>query len=98
MGFYVKGADAPKTCRDCGDLGYDIGCDLWEDYKGFAKSKHPDCPIVEVAEPHGRLIDENELGELIHRMWVSKQLTNTKYNTFNNILDIVKPVIEAEGE
>lgn len=52
--------------------------------------------VVEVPEPHGRLIDENELGGLIHRMWVAKQLTNTKYNTFNNLLDIVKPVIEAE--
>ena len=45
---------------------------------------------------HGRLIDEQALVDIIERMWKNKQITNTKYNTFLEILDYVPTVVEKE--
>lgn len=53
MGIYVKGMTKPKSCDECPirlvalpkGCEIEIGC----------------CPIVEVAEPHGRLIDADKL-------------------------------------
>jgi len=92
MGVYIKNMKLPddetvymaivRLSKKCGAFDH-----LTDDYIG---------EVIEVSEPHGRLIDEDELGELIHRMWVARQITNTKYNTFNDILGIVPTVIEAE--
>ena len=66
MSVIIKGMEMPKSCiwRDgmCPLLGDDDGCKLqdcqeewtWEDqYKG--------CPLVEVPELHGRLIDADKM-------------------------------------
>ena len=42
-----------------------------------------------------RLIDADALKSRIERMWKSRQLTNTKYKTFIELLD-VEPTIEPE--
>lgn len=44
----------------------------------------------------GRLISETELCDIIERMWKNKQITNTKYNTFLQILDYVPTILEKE--
>lgn len=36
-----------------------------------------------------RYIDEDALKEVIQRMWENRKITNTKYNTFLEILDYV---------
>lgn len=72
MGVYIKGMDMPKNCESCqfrrciSDLimfswvgcQLDVGMAKKESFKG----RHPDCPLVEVKEPHGRLIDTDAIG------------------------------------
>lgn len=66
MGVYIKGMDMPKSCNDCALL-YDcfacmlLGKDI--DWGTSDKERLPDCPLVEVKEPHGRLIDADALIE-----------------------------------
>lgn len=64
MGVYIKGMEMPKTCRDCEYCWFRTsGLKTCE-----AKDKLPVgdrwdierasfCPLIEVPEPHGRLID-----------------------------------------
>lgn len=70
MGIYIKDMKMPKTCEECRyfiktrnliDLDYKYHCingasalvfpSVYE-YRAF------DCPLIDVPEPHGRLIDE----------------------------------------
>ena len=46
---------------------------------------------------YGRLIDEQALVDIIERKWKNKQITNTKYNTFLEILDYVPSVLEVNN-
>lgn len=63
MGVYIKGMDMPKSCYDC-DIGVCI-CNRYYDpnfdINDTQIKRHPDCPLVEVKDPHGRLIDADEL-------------------------------------
>ena len=81
MGFYVN-LEMPKDCPMCPFAHYDIfntfcGCDItrgkrWamKNDKDYAESStRPDwCPLIEVPEPHGDLIDRDKLRakEFIH--------------------------------
>lgn len=74
MGFYVN-LEMPKDCPMCPFAHYDIfntfcGCDItrgkrWamKNDKDYAESStRPDwCPLIEVSEPHGRLIDADAI-------------------------------------
>lgn len=62
MGVYIKGIKKPRHCYECtigecrvrlpkGDINYNV---------------HPQCPLIEVKEPHGRLVDENEVIKRFH--------------------------------
>ena len=68
MGVYIKGMDVPVSCERCPMLDWDL------DYiKCKATDRHfkmsecwrlirvPDCPLVEVPDGHGRLIDADVL-------------------------------------
>ena len=51
----------PKDCREC-LMGFrvQIGCNV----KRHDFTKRPDgCPLIEIAEPHGRIIDESQISE-----------------------------------
>lgn len=74
MGFYVD-LEMPKDCPMCPFANYDMfntfsGCNItsgkrWavKNDKDYAESStRPDwCPLIEVPEPHGRLIDADAL-------------------------------------
>ena len=71
MGVYIKGMKMPKDCREClmqvyyssgKTLCKPIDMILAEDYKPIPFDGRPKwCPLVEVPEPHGRLIDAEKL-------------------------------------
>lgn len=66
MSILIKGATLPDSCWDCeADFAYQIGCELWQDYEEFCERRHPNCPLVEIPTPHGRLIDADLFKELI---------------------------------
>lgn len=52
MGVYIKGVEKPKSCGEC-FIGRRFMCEHVETFE--------DCPMVEVPEPHGRLIDADRL-------------------------------------
>lgn len=69
MGIYIKGVKKPDRCEACycsthDNRYFDIICDLLHrtvaindcDYKE-PTIPPKDCPLVEVKEPHGRLVD-----------------------------------------
>ena len=121
MGVYIKGMKMPKNCCDCPCYqdAYDFypycmaieeqrivgGGHLEKDGKG----RHKDCPLVEVPEPHGDLIDRQKLLEDNKHL---EYPTNGKYRRdrawavgfnsgarhCNEHAVYAKPVIEAEGE
>ena len=67
MGTYIKGMKTPKACGLCpfryiNMSGYLI-CEMLHKQINLSKfnERFKDCPLVEVKEPHGRLIDADEI-------------------------------------
>lgn len=68
MSILIKGMEMPKSCWDC--YFQDCGNCCLNYHKVVDKnivedSIDEDCPLIEVQEPHGRLIDADALEELI---------------------------------
>jgi hypothetical protein len=68
MSVLIKGMEMPKSCIECvtnHSFFRVLKCSELKGMKGFKKlpyeyDRHPDCPLVELPEKHGRLIDEDE--------------------------------------
>jgi len=58
MSVLVKGMEMPIACSQCG-LTYSA-CQMGMEVESVF-DKHPNCPLVEVPTPHGRLIDADKL-------------------------------------
>lgn len=65
----IKGMEMPKSCEQCKMFNLvksinDFRCcanDEWHEADfDYHNKRHPDCPIVEVLTPHGRLIDADK--------------------------------------
>ena len=90
MGVYVKKMKMPDGCGSC-----DIPCGISDRDKllfGFDGTRPDNCPLVEIIEPHGRLIDADVALENIDiadggPCYVGKEG-----------LDNTPTVIEAEGK
>lgn len=83
MGVYAKGKEMPKTCHGCELM--ECTLDLTMTVKEILRSRHPNCPLVEIPEPHGRLIDVSDLScESIFEL--------------DGMIKNAPTVIEAEGE
>ena len=83
MGVYIKGMKMPTICADCGFCAnggehetdfckvqlepceYVIGGMMWKEVKSNEIDKG--CPLVEVATPHGRLVDADDINNHIAR-------------------------------
>ena len=71
MGVYIKGMDMPKRCAECtfetlfsDDMHYcAVEEILTEDYRDYRECRPPFCPLTEVPETHGRLIDADALAD-----------------------------------
>ena len=69
MAIYIKGATMPTSCSSCpfengGDCyggKHKRIMDVDDDEEQFRNSRHPNCPLVYIPEPHGRLIDADKL-------------------------------------
>ena len=56
MGIYIKGMEMPKGCYECPLMDGEYG-DCKVGATGLYDPYMEDCPLTEVPEPHGRLID-----------------------------------------
>ena len=69
MSVLIKGMEMPNTCKACVCSSYYdrmdmILCDITNkqlDEKQWKSERHPDCPLIEVPTPHGRLGDLDAL-------------------------------------
>lgn len=104
MGVYVKGMKMPKNCLECEIRSYDANAG--EEYCPFSQivclsiGIQDNCPLVEVPEPHGDLIDRDEVrNDVFHHLSIKgeENLLPSEKSIFGNLIK-AKAVIEAEGE
>ena len=104
MGVYIKGMEMPKNCLECEIRSYDANAQ--EEYCPFSEivclsiGIQDNCPLVEVPEPHGDLIDRDEVRNDVFRHLSIKgeeNLLPSEKSIFGNLIK-AKAVIEAEGE
>ena len=81
MGVYIKGMEMPEDCFTC-PLKEEGFCNLTNAYASNINKINSDCPLIEVPEPHGRLIDADKL------------FRDIEWDDIEN----APAVIEAEGE
>ena len=87
MGVYIKGMEMPKNGYDC-PMCKDGMCIIpGKDSDGICLSFGPyeekrpnDCPLIEVPEPHGRLIDADVLHKLFEDQWHYLQVLDWNEN------------------
>lgn len=61
MSILIKEMDMPISCEKC-PLCYDyLHCSIDDSLHMFLYNRHPNCPLVEIPTPHGRLIDGEKL-------------------------------------
>ena len=97
MSILIRGMEMPEECNACPLANYNMGtmyCKaLPPSPKGYHvirfEGKREDCPLVEVKEPHGRLIDADETV----RIWVGATIEGS----IKPLIDARPTVIEAEG-
>lgn len=88
MSILIKGIEMPKNCFDCEIFGL---CSL-KDRLEHIEDRNPDCPLVEIPRPHGRMIDADALFEAMGLDTVKEvMLRNWKFTTAWGV-----PIIEAE--
>lgn len=112
MSVIVKDMEMPITCCNCKfrepfmDLAYCHLAEMDMEYEESDNCRHPDCPLVEIPTPHGRLIDKDKLrhelfvnfnGERIPFYDYDNFPTKIAYIDLHSILAEQKTVIEAEG-
>ena len=94
MSVIVKGMEMPTTCCNCKfrepfiDFAYCHLAEMDMEYEESDNCRHPDCPLVEIPTPHGRLIDADELV----RIWKGARFSGD----IKPIVDARPTVIEAE--
>ena len=66
MGVYIKGMEMPKDCLHCPMCDNNDDCVMQEE-KNFQtwKEQKAGCPLVELPENHGRLIDADALTDFL---------------------------------
>ena len=76
MGFYVptnRDVKLPKACEQC--HFYDgLLCCVMDTYVHDPENKHEECPLIEIPDNHGRLIDADALLDTATIHWF--QTTN----------------------
>ena len=60
MGVYIEGMEMPKNCSECIILEQAYYCPFTLSTQDFNDERHEKCPLIEVPEPHGDLIDASE--------------------------------------
>ena len=100
MSVLIKGMEMPENCYECSCYREDDICNNDCEYR-YVYDGRPDwCPLVELPEKHGRLIDESVVLEMIRKSLGIKDLSflyNAKKSVVNEIYH-APTVIEAEGE
>lgn len=112
MSVLVKNMEMPKNCEECPLGEYEdsewFACSLMNmAYRHIAQcDRLDDCPLIELPEKHGRLVDVDELSKKMYHDAFESDTDLQKwdsgcwirYKMFENNRDNTPTVIEAEGE
>ena len=107
MSVLIKGMDMPENCRQCDfthctHFGQKL-CTLLTEAISI-KHKLPNCPLVEIPTPHGRMIDADEPLKTIE---ANDYMLRSELNTFDRgmftigiqqAINEAPTIIEAEGK
>ena len=105
MSVIVKGMEMPTTCCNCKfrepfiDFAYCHLAEMDMEYEESDNCRHPDCLLVEIPTPHGRLID----AEFVYEICGEKQGRASSIGEMQGISKVWKAVkrlptvIEPEG-
>lgn len=88
MSLILKGMQIPENCAKCG-----LMCVL-RHFNILNDNRPDDCPLIELPEHHGRLIDENEVRTVMN--WLLTQPQRPTWNDTYNTIKEMNAVIEAE--
>ena len=108
MGVYVKGMSMPHSCWECTDedragLNVTIAVNgakcpftekiiTREEFDMHSNKRHPACPLVEVAEPHGRIVDEKMITEVKYRL-IEDEIGGNLKKQISNITSVDAPTV-----
>lgn len=105
MGVYIKGVRMPENCIKCpmqfGGMCYVMPAEVDESrvaptVEAAWKQGKPDwCPLIEVSEPHGDLIDRDALEADILPDWNGVCVPDNAYS--EKLIYNAPTIIEAEG-
>ena len=87
MSVLIKGMGMPEDCFSC-PLKEEGFCNITNAYAGEINERNSDCPLVELPEHHGRLIDADEMKNL----WTGCSINGS----ISPLLDARPTVVEAE--
>lgn len=101
MSVLVKGMNTPENCWECTGLGLNVGVSVFGGICPFCEKirtdhdmktgRHPDCPLGELPEKHGRLVDADELN-------FSSMLDSIDQGIAEETVMDAHTIVEAEGE
>lgn len=103
MSVIIKNREMPEGCVECWNR---FSCKHFEISFIRLNTRHPDCPLIEVPAPHGRLIDADALKNYIENYGHTEAFAMAqigregKFFLMGNIIadiDEQPTVIEAEG-
>ena len=97
MSVLIKGMKMPKNCCECRLLsGFECRA-LLKDITDFSVAD--ECPFVPVP-PHGRLIDADELNNMINQSYsmTDRVDVHNGYAIVQEMMKQLPTIIEAEGE
>lgn len=70
MGLYID-MEMPQNCQSC-NFYNGLGCEATGRMFSLlynVATRRSDCPLIEVSEPHGRLIDADAVFDNLERTW-----------------------------
>ena len=99
MSVLVKDMDLPENCFSC-PLKEEGFCNITNAYAAQIYKRNSDCPLVELPEHHGRLIDAEFLKEHLYTCATNGRPLHRMYQELDELLEAINDIptiIEAEG-
>lgn len=96
MSIIVKGMQMPKNCAECPVALSGKYCRINKTHTTYIKLPiRPDhCPLVELPEKHGRLIEEKEIRTVMN--WLLTQPQRPTWNDLYHAIQEMNAIFEAE--
>ena len=91
MSILIRGMRFPQNCDECL-----INCGHSMLYIGITDRRSPNCPLIEIPTPHGRLIDIKSV-EYGKFTTVGNEYQRWWNGALESVIDNAPTVIEAEG-